>query len=201
LFSAQSRQRNTLALLRECGITRLDGYEILEIGCGSGGVLMEYLGYGAEARRLYGVDLLANRLEEARRRLPGSGLYCADGQRLPFASGRFDLALQYTAFSSVLDEVIRRKMAEEMLRVVKPGGLVVWYDFWLNPTNRQTRGIRPGEVRGLFPGCNYNFHKITLAPPLARRIAPVSWGLAQVLEGMKIFNSHYLAAIRKETAR
>jgi hypothetical protein len=89
-------------------------------------------------------------------------------------------------------------------------------DFRLDPTNPQTRGIsyfstshfntsyfstsyfsiRPAEIKRLFPGCSFEFHKITLAPPLARRIVPLSWGLALFLEGLKIFNTHYLVAIR-----
>ena len=47
--------------------------------------------------------------------------------------------------------VERLAMAEEMVRVLrKPDGLIVWYDFWLNPTNKQTRGIRPTEIKKLF---------------------------------------------------
>jgi hypothetical protein len=51
----------------------------------------------------------------------------------------------------------------------------------------------------LFPNCTYEFHKITLAPPLARRIVPISWILALLLEKLKIFNTHYLVAIRPLT--
>jgi hypothetical protein len=98
----------------------------------------------------------------------------------------------------VLDEAVRRNLAAEMLRVLKPGGLIVWYDFWLNPSNRQTRGIRPAEIRRLFPGCAFDFRKITLAPPLARRVVPLSWLAACLLEKMRVFNSHYLVGIRKK---
>jgi hypothetical protein len=83
-----------------------------------------------------------------------------------------------------------------MLRVLRPSGLILWYDFWLNPVNPQTRGIRPAEIKRLFPNCRYEFHRITLAPPIARRLVPISWGLCLFLEGLKIFNSHYLVAIR-----
>ena len=83
-----------------------------------------------------------------------------------------------------------------MIRVLHPGGMILWYDFWLNPTNPQTRGIRPSEIRRLFPGTLVELHKITLAPPLARRIVPLAWGLAFFMESLKIFNTHYLAAIR-----
>jgi hypothetical protein len=74
--------------------------------------------------------------------------------------------------------------------------MILTYDFWLNPTNPQTRGIRPAEIKQLFPNCSYEFHRITLAPPITRKLAPISWGLCLFLESLKIFNTHYLVAIR-----
>jgi SAM-dependent methyltransferase len=177
------------------------------VGCGGGGVLAELLSFGAAPGDLFGVDLLRDRLSYAHGRLPGSHFYNADGQRLPFPSRSFDLALQFTALSSVLDPNIRQTICREMLRVLrspepvtgKPTGLVVWYDFWLNPTNPQTRGIRPEEIRQLFPGCRYEFRRITLAPPLTRRLAGVSWGLCLFLESLKFLNTHYLAIIQRDS--
>jgi SAM-dependent methyltransferase len=196
LFAYQQRQRVTLKLLRQLGFSSLDGISILEVGCGGGGVLLEYLGYGAVPNKLFGVDLLPDRLSEAHMKLPHLPLACADGQRLPYPGRSFDLAFQYTAFSSILDDTVKQHLASELIRVLRPEGWILYYDFWINPTNRQTRGIRPAEIRRLFPGCCYSFRKITLAPPLARRIVPLSWGLALFLESLQIFNSHYLAAIR-----
>lgn len=198
IFILQQRQLALLSLLRQQKKSP-QGNAILEIGCGRGGVLIEYLGYGTDASSLYGIDLLHDRLVDARRRIQDLTLACADGQSLPFAHHQFDIVLQYTAFSSILDSAIKRNMAQEMLRVVKPDGLIIWYDFWLNPTNPQTRGIRKPEIYSLFPGCDFEFKKITLAPPIARRLVPVSWILALLLEKLTILNTHYLVAIRPKT--
>lgn len=70
--------------------------------------------------------------------------------------------------------------------------------FWLNPANKQTRGLLPGEIRSSFPGCHFTFQRITLAPPITRRLASFSWGLCLFLESLRIFNTHYLVAIRRE---
>ena len=196
LFSIQQRQRDLLKCFRHNGFFPLIGRRILEVGCGGGGVLLESLSFGANADKLHGAELLFDRLQTAYHALASLPLTCADGQNLPYASQSFDLVMQFTVFSSILDDTVKGNISREMLRVIRPSGLIVWYDFWLNPINPQTRGIRPAEIRQLFPKCSFEFHKITLAPPLARRIVPLSWGLALFLESLKVLNSHYLVAIR-----
>ena len=175
----------------------MTGKRILEIGW-TQGVLFEFLIFGVLPDMRHGIDLLNTRLTEVYRKLPLAGISCADGQSLPFPNEHFDLVLQFTALSSILADDIKTKVAQEMLRMLKPDGALLWYDFWLNPTNKQTKGIRPQEIRHLFPGCSVNFQKTTLAPPVARRVIPCSWGFAFFLEGLGILNTHYLAVIRPQ---
>lgn len=196
LFAIQGRQRALLAALRGEGLWPVAGQDILEVGCGAGGVLLEWLGYGADPRRLHGVDLLAERVAAAHDRLPHLAINCASGAALPYADHSFDLVLQFTLFSSILDRAIGYTVASEMIRVLRPGGAILWYDFWINPLNKQTRGIRPDKIRDYYPGCRFSFDRITLAPPIARRLVPLSWFGASVLEKLKLLNTHYFAVIR-----
>lgn len=200
LFVVQQRERAVMKALKHQNIEEINNKQILEIGCGGGGVLSEFLRYGANSHQLVGIDLLFNRLGDAHKRLSLSSLVNADGQALPFSSGSFDLVMQFTAFSSLLDDGVKENIAKDMLRVLKPNGLILWYDFWLNPFNKQTKGIRPNEIRTLFSNCSFRFYKITLAPPIARRIIPISWGMALFLESLKVFNSHWLVTIRPQTS-
>lgn len=199
LFAVQQRQRAVLKCLRRNDFYPLKGRRILELGCGTGGVLLEALSFGAVADHLHGTDLLFDRVHAASHTLLSLPLICADGQNLPYASSSFDLTLQFTVFSSVLDDDVKRNLAQEMLRVTRPGGMILWYDFWLNPVNAQTHGIHAQEIRRLFPDCHFHFENITLAPPIARRVVPVSWSLALFLEQLRIFNTHYLVAIQSNT--
>jgi SAM-dependent methyltransferase len=197
LFILQERQRMVLKMLRMAGFGPLDDFRILELGCGNGLVLKEWINYGASLERLHGTDLLLNRVVDAQSHLSGLPLTCANGECLPYSADSFDIVMQFGVLTSIFDEKVKSNIAQEMLRVLrKEEGIILWYDFWLNPTNPQTRGIRPKEIRALFPGCRYTFRKITLAPPIARKIVPVSWIFASLLEKMSIFNSHYLALIR-----
>lgn len=199
LFLLQQRERATIALLKRHGLVNLAESRVLELGCGEGGVLVEYLGYGASPRYLHGTDLLPDRIALAQDHLPLVSFSCADGQFLPYADSVFDLVLQYTVFSSILDASIKQGLAREMLRVLRPEGLILWYDFWLNPSNPQTKGIRPAEIRSLFPDSKFDFCRITLAPPISRRLVPISWLFSSFLERLALFNTHYLFAISRRS--
>jgi hypothetical protein len=86
-----------------------------------------------------------------------------------------------------------------MLRVVKPDGLIIWYDFhWNNPRNHDVRGIRSKEIRELFSGCDVRLHRVTLAPPIGRVVARHSSLLYMLLSRTKVLSTHYLALIRRK---
>src|SRR5262249_55866924 len=148
--------------------------------------------------RLFGIDLDESRIETARGRLPGAHLTCGDAQRLPWPESFFDLVSQFTLFTSVLAPSVKQSIAAEMIRVLKPGGVILWYDFrHNNPRNRNVRGIEAAEIRDLFPGCTVKLRRVTLAAPLARLIVPFSRKLALLLERVPFLRTHYLGIIQK----
>ena len=58
------------------------------------------------------------------------GPTCASARRQasPWPTGSFDVVVASTLFSSVLDPGLRDAIAEECLRVLRPKGVVLWYD-------------------------------------------------------------------------
>ncbi len=105
---------------------------------------------------------------------------------------------QFVVFSSILDSDVRKAVAAEMLRVLRPGGLVLWYDFHRdNPRNPDVTGIRKSEVERLFPGCSIELRPATVAPPLARSVgARLPWALG-VLGAMSWLKTHHVGIIVK----
>jgi len=206
LFACQQRARSLMTALQEEGFTPLDGKKILDVGCGEGQQLVDLVSWGAEPSHLFGIDLIAARVDRASRRLGrregeggrGPDLRVGDASHLPWAPETFDIAHQNTVFTSILADDMRKNVALEILRVLKPGGVLMWYDFlYNNPQNRNVRGIRRREIQSLFPGCDLRLQRITLAPPIARRLVPITWVGSLLLEKLIVLNTHYLAVIRK----
>jgi SAM-dependent methyltransferase len=109
---------------------------ILDVGCGGGHDLAAWGSAGWAPGELAGIDLVPARVAAARERCPGVDVREGSGAGLPFADASFDVATAATVFSSILDAALRRQVHAEMRRVVRPGGLVVVYDFVIrNPRN------------------------------------------------------------------
>lgn len=144
LFLIQGREREILGLLRKKGIESLDKKRILEVGCGTGYWIRQFINWGARPQNITGIDLLHDRVAEARHLGPDSvRIECGSAASLGFADAAFDLVLQSMVFSSVLDPSMKRQIAAEMLRVVKSDGMILWYDFHVNnPRNPDVRGLK-----------------------------------------------------------
>jgi ubiquinone/menaquinone biosynthesis C-methylase UbiE len=197
LFIYQARERAVLALLREARLLPLTGRHVLDVGCGDGAVLRDMQRYGALAENLSGLDLLPERVDRARELTPGARVEQGDARALAFADGSQDVVLAFTLLSSVVDAAARRKVASEMMRVTRRGGVVLVYDFWTNPTNRDVRPVRRAELRNLFPRREVSFRGTTLAPPLLRALVslPGGWFASSVLEMLPFLRTHYVAAV------
>ena len=110
----------------------------------------------------------------------------------------FDLVTQFTVFTSILDPALKRAIAREMLRVLRPTGAILWFDFRVgNPRNSQVRGVPAAEIRSLFAGCRIDLVPVLLAPPLARLVAGWSRPLAELLHAVPLLRTHYAGLIRK----
>lgn len=199
LYMLQKREQATLDMLRKFGWSSLQGKKILEIGCGRGQRLGDFLRWGARPEEIFGVDLLEEFVKEARHSYPGFNIIQSSGHCMPFDDASFDLVYQSTVFTSILDDVLCKQIAAEMVRVLKPDGILLWYDFrYPNPKNKDVRPIRRDELLSLFPNMIIELKSVTLAPPLARTLAPLSTGLCRVLETIPFLRTHYLGLITRQ---
>lgn len=103
---------------------------ILDVGCGTGRFLRQ-LGRALPDARLYGLDLSTFYLRRAHDVAAGTAgelsLVAENAESMPFADGFFDAVTSIYLFHE-LPRGARRRVMAEMVRVVRPGGVVAICD-------------------------------------------------------------------------
>lgn len=201
-FMLESRNRTAAAMLHRLKVFPQSTDTCIEVGFGGIGWLSELIGWGIKEPNLHGIELEPTRAHKAQELLPAADLRIGDAVALPWESETFQLAVASTLFTSVLDHRVRRLIAGEIIRVLAPGGALLWYDFAYNsPRNPHVRGISRAEIQALFPALQGEIRKVTLAPPVVRLIAPRWWTLATLLEGIPLLRTHLMAVLIKDKSQ
>ncbi|HJW11048.1 MAG TPA: class I SAM-dependent methyltransferase [Albitalea sp.] len=199
MLAWQERQRATARLLVQLGFMDLSSLSLLDVGCGSGGNLLDCLRMGFAPQHLAGIELLPERYEAARASLPEAvQLALGDATVAPLPPASFDIVAQSTVFSSLLDDAFQQRLADAMWAALKPGGGVLWYDFTVNnPRNPDVRGVPLARVRELFPRGTLRQRRLTLAPPIARRVSAWHPSLYTLFNLLPALRTHLLCWIQK----
>jgi SAM-dependent methyltransferase len=167
---------------------------VLDLGCGPLSFIPEEIPVAVHA----GVDLLLERLQGVRANDDSAVLTNADGKQLPFPDETFDLVVLSTLMSSVLDPGLRAAIARETVRVLRGGGIVLWYDFRVPSTsNRATRPVTRRELVALFPDLEVEARSVTVLPPLARRLGRHAGWAYPLLGRVPPLRSHLAACLTK----
>jgi SAM-dependent methyltransferase len=199
LLAAQERQRKVVDLLRRHAPAPPAQLRLLEVGCGMGGNLLGLLQLGFDPTHLVGSELLPQRAAHARSVLPeGTAIHEGDAVDLPFEPAAFDVVYVSLVFSSLLSDDFQARLAAKMWSWLRPGGGVLWYDFvYDNPSNRDVRGVPVNRVRNLFPAADLTVRRVTLAPPLSRRVCRVHPSAYHLLNALPFLRTHRLCWIGK----
>src|SRR6266550_97100 len=111
LFMVQEREQCFLRLLARYGFAQLKTKKILEIGCGNGDLLRDFIKWGARPDNLFGIDLIPDRVAEAINVCPKTvKIRQGNAAALQFPDELFDVVLQSTVFTSVLDGRMKRQI-------------------------------------------------------------------------------------------
>ena len=144
----------------------------LEVACGAGRFLRAL---AARVEQVFGLDLSADLLREARLRFPGTAppLVRGDMRRLPFRSGSLPLVLSlFTSFGYFADPEEDRRAVAEASRVLRPGGAYL-LDFLNGPvavaklvpeSRREVAGRQVREVRWVDPAGPFLRKVVEVAP-------------------------------------
>lgn len=197
-FLISSAERSFLSAITPNISTDLSDMRVLDIGSGFGTWLANFSRLGFASKNLNGIDVIPERVEQAKIQYPGINFIEGSATSLPFPDNSFDMITQFVVFSSILCEETQRAIAQEMLRVLKPTGFIYWYDVRVkNPSNPNLVPFPRQALTALFPQCSVTLQSATLAPPLARITSRISFVLCTFLEMVPLLRTHYAGIIRK----
>jgi SAM-dependent methyltransferase len=144
-------QERRLKMILSAAGERIHGL-VLENGCGIGTYLQHL---APEAGSIIGLEYDLERAQEAHQK--SALLINAASEGLPFPSGMFDVILSHEVLEHVRDD---RQSIEEMLRVLRPGGVIVLFVPNLG---------YPFETHGIYWRGRYHFGNIPLVHYLPAR--------------------------------
>lgn len=168
---------------------------VLEIGCAQGESLnqMPHNGLGV------GLDIRQNCLQCAKNKFPLLSFIKSDSNPMPFKNDVFDLVFQFVTFSSIKNGSIKKAIAVEAIRVLKPGGLFLWYDFrYPNPLNPFTTYESRRRIRGYFNGNKVHLDTMTMIPQIGRLLYQKNPSAYKALDKIHLLHSHYFGYFIKD---
>ncbi len=152
-----------------CQLVNLqDGMRLLDVGCGTGSLLKELSGFGEELN-LYGIDVSPEMIRAARVKLKDEKhveLCEGSAADLPFESNYFDYIV---CMNSLHHHPDPNQSLTEMTRVLKPGGVMILMDSFVDSTVRkilsrtvyllwnegEVQYFKREELRGIFRSLGY----------------------------------------------
>jgi ubiquinone/menaquinone biosynthesis C-methylase UbiE len=149
LFQHLATEKSIVETLRTIKIDK-HTWNILDVGCGSGFSMQLFLNFGLEPERMQGIDISEERIARGRKRHPALRFSLDDATNMKFGANTFDLAMESTMFVQITDEDMAQGIAEEMIRVVKPGGHILLTDWRYSFGRPGYSAVSPARIARLF---------------------------------------------------
>jgi len=149
-FQTFALDRANIRALRRVPLDR-DTAQILDVGCGNGSSLLQFIRLGFLPENLSGVDTDPERIAAARANYPNIDFRLESAEALSWEDSSFDLVFESTLFVLLTSDELAADIASEMLRVTRPGGHIMLTDWrFSKPGSGFYKGMSRKRIRALF---------------------------------------------------
>ncbi len=202
LFQSFAIERANIAALRSIGLDKSSA-RVLDVGCGSGGGLLQFVRLGFNPANLVGIDSSAARIEQGRSLLPGIDLRVADATQIPFTDDSFDLVFESTMLGTLESQSLLASIAAEMIRVTRRGGHIMLADWRYSRKGSGVKtAISSAKIAELFEvgrsTAVVRRERGALVPPLGRRLSRVAPSLYFLVQAMLPFAAGQVTTVLRK---
>jgi len=202
LFQSLARDA---AMVRALGWIGPDPHSarVLDVGCGDGDSLWILLRLGFEPSNLSGVDIQEDKILQAKAKNPLVNFGCANATSLAFLNDTFDISMESMMFLQLTEDDIARQIASEMIRVTKPGGILLVSDWrYSRPGRGEFKGVSRRRIADLYQvGRRTDVCRTfrgSLVPPLGRLLSRYLSSAYFVVQALFPFVAgHTITVLRK----
>ena len=128
--------------------------KLLDIGCGSGGMIEYFITKGFQSANCYGVDLSVTRISKAKQQFPEVNFICGDALDQHFTTLQFDLITSFDLYShfTTAEQIILG--LQNVYKSLAENGSFLWYDIYSKdhfkaPTNSESWGFNLQQMKEL----------------------------------------------------
>jgi len=204
LFQSFAIDRANIAALRSLSLDKRSS-RVLDVGCGSGSGLLQFVRLGFSPANLVGIDLNDARIEEGKALLPGIDLQVADASRMPLENASFDLVFESTMLGTLESQSLLASIAKEMIRVTRPGGYIMLADWRYSRKGSGVKtAISRAKIAELFSvGSGTEVvarQRGALVPPLGRRLSRLAPSIYFLVQGMLPFAAGQVTTVLRKSS-
>ncbi len=150
--------------------------KVLDVGCGDGASLLNFIRLGFPPSNLTGLDIRVEEVRRGTKMFPNVTLVCGNAQKMQFPSESFDIVTETGMFTQMLDQELAAQITQEMVRVVKRHAFIILADWRYNkPWSMDYAGLSLRRIRELFHVSSATeIHRVwkgALVPPVGRWVS------------------------------
>jgi ubiquinone/menaquinone biosynthesis C-methylase UbiE len=179
--------------------------KVLDVGCGAGASLFNFIRMGYSPSNLTGLDIRGQELHRAAETFPNVNFICGDAANMEFPSESFDIVIESKILTgrTGVSEDLGRRIASEMLRVAKQHAFIILVDWrYKAPWDRDHLALSQRRIATLFqvPSAT-KIHQIfrgALVPPIGRLVSKRTPFLYFILQAFCPFLVGELAVVLRK---
>jgi ubiquinone/menaquinone biosynthesis C-methylase UbiE len=195
-YARLTRERDEVLVRAIAESLGAEGGRVLDVGCGEGELAVPIAERVGNAEYV-GMDLREDAIELARQLAPKAEFHVGVADSMPFEDDSFDVAVCRNVFSSMTSAQMEVASADEIGRVLRPGGWLVWCDIrYPNPSNPAVHPLGEARLGDLFPGWTRELRTMTVLPPIARRLGRFTDALYPLLHAIPPLRSHLVGRLQ-----